>query len=208
VKVLSGPMVPPCTLFLARHGETGWNAEGRWQGQTDVPLNERGRRQARALAAQVRDQAIAAVASSDLRRARSTAEIVACELGLGAVHLDADLREQGFGDFEGLTRGECEARFPEAWARYLEDPKATPPKGESHAGLVRRVGTALERILRDLAEPTLVIMHGGAMRALVAEHLRSLATPASAAWAARGIPNGGVFRLQFASGRIVRAERL
>ena len=201
-------MGPPRTLFLARHGETGWNAEGRWQGQTDVPLNERGRRQARALAAQVRDQGIAALASSDLRRARSTAEIVAGELGLEAVHLDADLREQGFGDFEGLTRGECEARFPEAWARYLLDPKTTPPKGESHAGLVWRVRAALERIVQDLAEPTLVIMHGGAMRALVAEHLGSIPNPASTAWAASGIPNGGVFRLRLASGRIVAAERL
>jgi broad specificity phosphatase PhoE len=196
-----------CTLFLARHGETDWNAEGRWQGQTDVALNARGRAQARALAEVLRKEGVAAIASSDLARARSTAEIVSEALGLGKVHLDAGLREQGFGCFEGLTRRECEARFPKAWARYLADSRSTPPGGESHAELVLRMRASVHRIAESLAEPALVVMHGGAMRALVSEKLGSIANPASAAWSSAGIPNGGILRLGLSAGRIVSVTR-
>jgi broad specificity phosphatase PhoE len=196
------------TLFVARHGETDWNADGRWQGQTDVPLNDRGRVQARALAHHLRSERVVAVVSSDLARARSTAEIVIQVLGLARVHLDPDLREQGFGAFEGLTRRECEARFPEAWARYLADSRSTPPGGESHADLVARIGAAVLRISETLPEPTLIVMHGGAMRALVSEQLGSIPNPASAAWSAKGIPNGGIFRLSVKSGGLVAATRL
>jgi broad specificity phosphatase PhoE len=95
------------TLLLVRHGETDWNAEGRLQGHTDRPLNEHGRRQAQALAGRLADQEIAAVYSSNLARARETAEIVAEPLGL-SVFLDADLREKNWGTWEGLTPSERE----------------------------------------------------------------------------------------------------
>ncbi|HYG70238.1 MAG TPA: histidine phosphatase family protein, partial [Anaeromyxobacteraceae bacterium] len=90
-------------LFLVRHGETDWNVAGRWQGQTDIPLNEAGRAQARELARRMRGEGIATIAASDLLRARETAEIVAAELGLEVRILDHRLREQSFGAFEGLT---------------------------------------------------------------------------------------------------------
>ncbi len=196
------------TLFLARHGETDWNAEGRWQGHTDVPLNAAGRAQALALAERMRPERIAAVASSDLARARGTAEIVAGALGIGDVHVDRGLREQRYGWFEGLTRLESEARFPEEWARYAADWHATPPGGEPYPELVRRVRDAVQRIGEELPPPALVIMHGGAIRALLGEHVSSIPSPASTGWARHGIPNGGLFRVTLSSGRISEALRL
>jgi probable phosphoglycerate mutase len=194
-------------LFLARHGETDWNAEGRWQGQTDVPLNANGSAQARALAERMRREGIAAIASSDLSRARATAEIVAEALGITGIHTDPDLREQHYGCFEGLTRTDSADRFPEEWARYVADWHATPPDGEPYQALVARVRAATRRIAEVFASPALLVMHGGAIRALLGEHT-SIPGPASTGWALHGIPNGGVFRVIIASGHVVEVLRL
>ena len=94
------------TLLLVRHGETDWNRDGRWQGQSDTPLNELGRRQARELAEQL--DGVDVVYSSDLARARETAEILAERAGV-EVRLDPRLRERGFGAWEGLTLAEIES---------------------------------------------------------------------------------------------------
>jgi len=196
------------TILLARHGETDWNAAGRWQGQTDIPLNENGQAQARALAERLRSEGIAAIASSDLLRACTTAEIVAEVLGLGVSHRDPALREQGFGRFEGLTRDECQTRYPESWARYVADSGKCPPEGESREALLARVVPAVHRIAEQLATPTLLVMHGGVMRALLWERMGSIPSPASADWKLHGIPNGGVFRVRIAEGRISEAARL
>src|SRR5437762_14262017 len=88
------------TLLLARHGETDWNRDGRWQGQTDTPLNNRGREQARALAGMVARDGIAAVYASDLVRATETAAIVAGRLAV-ALHVGSRLREVYFGSWGG-----------------------------------------------------------------------------------------------------------
>ena len=103
------------TLLLARHGETEWNREGRWQGWADPPLNETGREQARALREQLRETPFDAVYSSDLRRAHETAEIVAAPHGVPVI-ADEGLREIDVGSWSGLTRAEQEARFPGASA--------------------------------------------------------------------------------------------
>jgi len=194
-------------LFLARHGETDWNAEGRWQGQTDVPLNANGQAQSYALAERMRPERIASIAASDLARARMTAEIVAGVLGIREVSTDSDLREQRFGSFEGLTRKESEARFPEAWAHYAADWRTTPPGGEPYEALLTRVRTAAQRLANELATPALVVMHGGAIRALLGDHVSVIPSPASTGWARHGIPNGGIFRLTVSAGRIVEALR-
>ena len=201
------PMHGTTTLFLVRHGETDWNAAGRWQGQTDVPLNPRGREQAREVAGRLRSVGLAAIASSDLLRARTTAEIVASELGLAVSHLDAALRERRFGCFEGLTREEVVARFPEAWARYLADPGPAPPGGESREELLARLLPAVASAATRLPGPVLVVMHGGAMRALLAEHVSGIPRPSSAAWPLHGIQNGHVFQITLEGGRITGAER-
>src|SRR5438876_6692501 len=89
------------TLILARHGETDWNRDGRFQGHADPPLNDRGREQARSLADALADQPIEAIYSSDLRRAHETAQIVAQRQGL-EVLVDPDLRERDVGEWSGL----------------------------------------------------------------------------------------------------------
>src|SRR4051812_26379363 len=108
-------------FYLARHGETDWNLAGRWQGQTDIGLNARGGQQAVAMAERLRGRGITRVRASDLVRARETAEIVAGVLGTGVISIDPALRERGYGVFEGLTRDECAAQHPSAWACYMAD---------------------------------------------------------------------------------------
>jgi broad specificity phosphatase PhoE len=117
-------------LYLARHGETDWNVAGRWQGHTDIPLNETGRAQARALVPVLRAVGVGAAVSSDLSRASETAGIAAAGLGVAVAYSDAGLRERSFGVFEGLTREECAARHPEAWRAWLEE-RRTPSGAES-----------------------------------------------------------------------------
>jgi probable phosphoglycerate mutase len=205
---MRAPVHGSTTLLLVRHGETDWNAAGRWQGQTDIPLNPRGQEQARDVAARLRHMGIAAIVSSDLLRARTTAEIIAAELGLEVNYLDASLRERSFGCFEGLTREEVEARFPEAWARYLADPGPAPPGGESRDALVERLLPALASAANRLPGPLLVVLHGGAMRALLSEHMGEMPRPSSPAWPLHGIRNGHVFRVTLSGGRIAGAGRI
>jgi broad specificity phosphatase PhoE len=141
-------------LLLVRHGETNWNAELRVQGHADPPLNDRGRDQARELVASLRDENIEAIYSSDLARARETAEIMGGVLSL-EVHLDPRLREFDTGNWTGLTRDEIRARFP-------DDDRHD---GETRDELVARVGDALAAICeRHAGERVLVVTHGGPLR--------------------------------------------
>jgi len=157
-------------LFVARHGETDWNAANRWQGHTDVPLNDHGRAQAKAVAGLLREAGLGGVVASDLSRAHETARIVADELGLAVPLVDPALRERSFGVFEGLTRVECETIHAEAWRAWLEH--RTPPEGGEasealQARMVAAVGRAAEGVAREDA-PALVVTHGGALRSVVA----------------------------------------
>ena len=127
-------------LYLARHGETYWNREGRWQGHTDVALNDEGRAQARALGALLRGRDVGRIHSSDLRRAHETATIAAGLLGVDGLVVDRDLRERSFGVFEGLTRDDCAARFPKAWAAYRADASCVPPGRSVQCGGYRLRG--------------------------------------------------------------------
>ena len=104
------------TLLVARHGETDWNLERRWQGHAESDLTANGRAQAQALGGQLRGRGIDAIYSSDLRRARDTAGIVGGELGL-PVRVEQALREVDVGEWSGLTTDEIEARYPEGAAR-------------------------------------------------------------------------------------------
>src|SRR5690606_174542 len=100
-------------LGLIRHGLTDWNKAGKMQGQTDIPLNEEGKRQARALAVYLQQERWRwdRISSSDLQRASATARIISDVLGLGDVHLDPLLRERGFGLAEGMTVAERQAKY-------------------------------------------------------------------------------------------------
>ncbi len=189
-------------VFVARHGETDWNLAGRWQGHTDIPLNATGRAQAVALADGLRGRGIEAIAASDLSRARHTAEIVGRTLGIPVALVDPHLREQRFGCFEGLTPKECEERYPADWARYVADPHAGPPGGESRAALLERVVHAVQGAAALLPCPALLVTHGGAIRALLSALPPA---PEAAARVPGKVPNGGVVRVTLAAGQPVEA---
>jgi broad specificity phosphatase PhoE len=147
------------TIFLARHGETDWNAEERWQGHADTALNERGREQARTLARRLAGVPFDAVYASDLQRARETAEIVAEGLGL-PVRLEPELREIDVGSWQGLTNSEVLTRFP----------GVDRPDGESLEAFRERVLRALDAISARHGGNVLVVAHGGCART-VQRHL-------------------------------------
>jgi broad specificity phosphatase PhoE len=155
-------------IHLVRHGETDWNRELRWQGHSDPPLNDRGRRQARALADALDGTRLAAVYSSDLSRASETAEIVASRFDL-RVAVDSGLREIDVGSWEGLTLEEIEARFPEAVTRWEQKGAHGWEGGESHDQMAARVQGAVHSIAAEHdGEEVLVVTHGGPIRALKA----------------------------------------
>lgn len=185
------------TILLARHGETEWNLVGRWQGATDIHLSETGRAQARALGERLRGLGAAPVGqihASDLHRAVETATIVAAALGLPAPRQDQRLRERGFGCFEGRTREECAAQFPEVWARYLADRRSTPPGAEPQETIVARVLEVMHEIASAATPglPALVVSHGGAIRTFAHAALGVSLPP---------VGNGALFRVEFARGR-------
>ncbi len=133
-------------FFLIRHGETDWNVEGRYQGQADPPLNERGRAQAQRVAEALREQRLDALYASDLRRAAETAEAIGRATGL-PVRYDPRLREIDQGEWQGLLVTEIERRYPDLFRRWREAPlTVTPPGGESIAHLQQRVLAAVEDI--------------------------------------------------------------
>jgi probable phosphoglycerate mutase len=151
-------------ILLARHGETDDNVPPqRVQGWIDSPLNDRGRAQARELAALVRPRGIAAVYSSHLSRARESAEIVARELGL-EVTVDERLAESRRGDWEGRLLEEIEHEEPELWAAWKRGgAEFRFPGGESLAEHADRVAAALIDV-RAGALPALCVCHGGTIR--------------------------------------------
>ena len=187
-------------LFLARHGETAWNREERWQGQTDIGLNPLGRSQAQALAERLVGRGIAHITASDLSRARETAEIVARRLAISDIAIDPNLRERGYGVFEGLTREECETQQPDDWARYLADRTHTPTRGELPDQVVVRMRTAVAQAAARAtraAEAVLVVGHGGSIRALL--HADTGIRPPP-------LDNGATMRALFGSGGLRDAE--
>jgi len=152
-------------LLLVRHGETDWNRERRFQGHADPPLNETGREQAHALAAELAAERIELVYTSDLARARETAEIVAATVGADVVAL-RELREIDVGEWEGLTWPEIEERHPEgvqAWHEHGSGWEA----GETQEELGERVVEALRRIVaQHPSRRILIVGHGGTIRAI------------------------------------------
>lgn len=151
-------------LLLVRHGQSTWNAIGRWQGQADPPLSEEGEAQAEAASAALADMGLGAVLSSNLQRARQTAEIIAPRLGLGPVELVTGLREVDVGDWSGLTREEIVARWPEAGAAWAAGEFPEPAGGEPRAVFRQRVVSALADIVQCPGpEARLVVTHGGVM---------------------------------------------
>jgi probable phosphoglycerate mutase len=184
------------TFIFARHGETDWNAAGRWQGQTDISLNRAGREQAKALAAELRSEGIVAVGASDLARAKQTAEIVARDLGLALGHVDAAFRERAYGVFEGLTRAECMARYPGEWARFDSDPSKLPEGVEPLERVAERMLRGLREAASRMQAPALIVSHGRAIRSLVSAISRAPVEP---------LANGAAYRIVVERGAPIEA---
>jgi probable phosphoglycerate mutase len=162
------------TIYYIRHGETAWNAEGRLQGAQDTSLNDLGRKQAAHAGGILADlfareghseQALAYVASP-LGRARSTMELVRGVLRLPPhdYKIDDRLREIGYGDWEGSTLAQMQARDPEVFARRQVDKwTVSPPGGETYASVQIRVRDWYDSVVVD----TVAVAHGGTARALM-----------------------------------------
>ncbi len=151
-------------LILVRHGQTDWNVAGRWQGQADPPLNERGREQARGLPGRLDGQPLEAIYTSDLQRARDTAAAVAEAFGL-PLRVEKRLREINQGEWEGMLGVDIAEQYPEAWeARRVDPLHARPPGGESVVEVAERVWAAIDDITRaHPAGPVLIVSHGLAL---------------------------------------------
>lgn len=143
-----------------RHGQSEWNAIGRWQGWADPPLSSLGRRQSKLAGEGL--PGIEVVVSSDLRRAVDTAALMAEPLGLEVSAVEPRLRERDVGAWTGLTRAEIERRWPEALAVM-----ADPPGGENAATVVARASAAVAQLASTYAgEVVLAVTHGGVIRGL------------------------------------------
>ncbi len=174
-------------VLLVRHGQSEWNADGRWQGQADPPLTDLGRLQARHASRSL--GVVDAIVASDLQRAAETAAILSQELGVGPLVLDQGLRERDAGEWSGLTRAEIERDWPgylgppppvegqhggateraSSAARETDDERRRPPGWEHDDHLVERAVAALVRV-HELAPAgeAIVVTHGGLVYALEA----------------------------------------
>lgn len=148
-----------------RHGQSTWNAEGRWQGWADPPLSPRGERQALEAADRLIGAGLDTVVASDLERARRTGELIAEHLGLGPVSVHRDLRERNVGDWCGLTRAEIAERWPAELRAYLGGRSGAIPGGEDDGSLAERGVQALARVA-EAGGTILVVSHGGLVRAV------------------------------------------
>ena len=194
-------------IVLWRHGRTAWNAERRFQGQTDIPLDATGVAQAARSAHTLAKLGPHRIVSSDLSRARATAQALADVTGLEVAE-DARLRETFAGEWQGLTRTELEARFGDELVRWATGPDVRPGGGETRREVAARMVAAVERGLSglDSGQTLVVATHGGSARAAMGA---LLGLPADC-WAALGVlvncawsvleegtgPHGPAWRLQ------------
>ena len=155
-------------ILLIRHGETAWNAKKRLQGHLDIPLNEEGERQAAALGRALREESLDAIFSSDLQRARQTAEAIAAPRGM-RVETDRGLRERCYGAFEGMLYGEISQRYPAAYAAWqARDIDVRFPEGVHVAETLRefsqRVVSTITRIVSGSKyRRVAMVAHGGVL---------------------------------------------
>jgi broad specificity phosphatase PhoE len=159
----------PCRIHLVRHGQTIMNAQVRFRGRLDIPLNEVGRAEAQEAARALVGSGLVAVYTSPLGRAREVAEAIAVKNGVGAVRDQPDLINLDYGAWEGLTKEESAAVDPVAWAAYTSDPEAAVcPEGEAVCDAADRVVAALRAIARDHAgQSVAAVSHGVMLRLAV-----------------------------------------
>ncbi len=167
-------------VYIVRHGETEWNAQGRIQGHTDINLSDTGRRQAQAVARRLEQVSFSAAYTSDLSRSRNTAEIILGQSGT-PLHTTAQLREYNKGVFEGLTVQEYSKKFPDQYqASMVNDLDFAPAGGESMRETSLRMAKFVKgTIPQHLDDTVLIVGHGGSLRSLI---VALMALPLEANW--------------------------
>lgn len=156
-------------IFMVRHGQTVWNVDKRFRGTVDVPLNEKGRKDALRVAERLADVGLEAVYTSPLSRAREVAAPIAGEAGLGVISDHEGLLNLDYGDWHGLTKEECATRDPQAWRLYRERPeRARCPGGEALADAADRVTAALVDLARRHPRGVVAAVSHGVMVRLAA----------------------------------------
>lgn len=165
-------------IYLVRHGETDWNKKGIYQGQEDTPLNEKGKDEARNLALALKGKEISIIYSSDLTRAKETAEIIAKSLGIQTIIYKESLREMNFGEWTGKSIFEME-EDSELFQLWQKDPwNISPPEGETLKELANRVRKEAEEIfLKHYSQNVLVVTHAGPIKALIFNLIGSTGNP-------------------------------
>jgi len=155
-------------VIFVRHGQTSWNQEGKYQGHSDISLNERGIKQGNLVAKRLANEKISAIYSSDLLRAQQTAEAIAEYHGLSVI-TKPEFREINFGIWEGLTYQEIMEDWSEILtAMYSKPGEIGPPQGESFQVVKQRVTRSLQECIAEHQEQTIVLVsHGGTMRVLL-----------------------------------------
>ncbi|MBP6597507.1 MAG: histidine phosphatase family protein [Arenimonas sp.] len=176
-------------VLLARHGETPWNAEGRYQGQRDIALSDNGERQARLLGERLADLPITRAVASPLSRARRTAELALGPARAAALQLDPGLQEINHGDWEGLLAAEIAERDPVRLRAWREAPETVqmPGGGESIVEVLDRAWPAFARACEGLGDDDtlLVVAHDAVNRVILC---RILGLPLSRLWSFRQAP--------------------
>ena len=159
-------------LFLIRHGETPHNRAKRYQGHRDTPLTEKGRKQAKVIALRLKSEPLNAIYSSDLKRAKYTAEAINNYHSL-KINILPQLREIDFGDWEGKTYDEIQRKWRKLLDKWEKDPsKIRLPGGEHFPGLTERIRTLMKKILNDHPDQKVVIVtHGGPIRIILMDAL-------------------------------------
>ena len=157
-------------LLLVRHGQTDWNIARRFQGQSDIPLNKVGQKQAMTLANRLSKQPIDAIYSSDLQRAMETSKVITQMSGYKPeLRSDPRLREINFGDWEGLTYNEIKEKYSDVLvARENDVYKNAPTNGETLEQLTIRVQSMIDELYAKHKDQTvLVVAHGGVLQILL-----------------------------------------
>ncbi len=154
-------------LVVIRHGETEWNIQNKFQGHLDSKLTPPGVKQAEAIAGALKGEAYDVIYSSDLGRAKHTAEIIARSLNM-KVKTEKDLREINLGVMQGLKKDEFVLKYPEVISKYHADPEYVIPGGESKLQLYNRVTGILEKIIRKhKGHNILLVAHGGVLDCII-----------------------------------------
>ena len=154
-------------LYVTRHGETDYNVQNRYTGSTDIPLNSNGLRQAEELACSLSSMEFDVIVSSPLLRAKQTAEAVSKVLNMPVVFVD-DFAEICVGVYEGLTRQEVQAQYPDVWAKLASrTPDDAPTGGESHRAFDARIASGIAKLKAEYSErKVLLVCHAFAARVI------------------------------------------